>query len=154
MQKNKRIFVDGDGCPVLEEIINCACEFKCPVIFVYSYAHARTDLLPSFVQEVVTDPDREAVDMEICNRASIGDITVTQDLGLAGLLLAKGVVVLSPRGNVIENEQIDFLLDRRHEEAKKRKAGKKTRGPKKLREEDRHFFEQQLKKILSKKKEF
>ncbi|MCR6110400.1 DUF188 domain-containing protein [Bacillus sp. A301a_S52] len=152
--QNKRIFVDGDGCPVLEEIIDCASECKCPVFFVYSYAHSRSDLLPSFVQEVVTDPDREAVDMEICNRTSNGDITVTQDLGLAGLLLAKGVVVLSPRGNIIENEQVDFLLDRRHEEAKKRKAGKKTRGPKKFREEDRYFFKQQLKKILSKKQDF
>jgi uncharacterized protein YaiI (UPF0178 family) len=151
--QNKRIFVDGDGCPVLEEIIHCASEFKCPVLFVHSYAHSRSDLLPTFVQEVITDPDREAVDMEICNRSSTGDITVTQDLGLAGLLLAKGGVVLSPRGNIIENEQVDFLLDRRHDEAKKRKAGKKTRGPKKLRDEDRHFFKQQLKKILSKKQE-
>lgn len=36
------------------------------------------------------------------NHAFMGDITVTQDIGLASTLLPKGVHVLSPRGTLFD----------------------------------------------------
>jgi uncharacterized protein YaiI (UPF0178 family) len=42
------------------------------------------------------DVRKEAADLLIMNHAVKGDITVTQDIGLASTLLLKGVQVLSP----------------------------------------------------------
>jgi uncharacterized protein len=151
--KNNKIFVDGDGCPVTSEILSSAMAYDINVVFVSSYAHSRKKAFPPFVKEVVTDPDREAVDLVISNQVTPGDIVVTQDLGLAGLLLAKQVTVLTPRGTRVSDLEIDFLLDRRHADAKRRRAGKKTKGPKKMLEEDREFFQLQLEKILSDRQE-
>ncbi|SER70108.1 DUF188 domain-containing protein [Salipaludibacillus aurantiacus] len=151
--KNNKIFVDGDGCPVTSEILSSATAYDINVVFVSSYAHSRKKAFPPNVKEVVTDPDREAVDMVISNQVAPGDIVVTQDLGLAGLLLAKQVTVLTPRGTRVSDLEIDFLLDRRHADAKRRRAGKKTKGPKKMLKEDREFFQVELEKILSDRQE-
>ncbi|ADU29877.1 YaiI/YqxD family protein [Evansella cellulosilytica] len=147
--KNVKIFVDGDACPVLEEILSIAHKNELSVIFISSYAHATNKSFPYFVECIYVDQDREAADLKIANSVMKGDIAITDDLGLTSLLLAKGVLVLTSRGKLITNREIEYLMDFRYQSAKRRRSGEKTKGPKKLLEQDKCYFKEQLQKILS-----
>lgn len=96
------------------------------------------------------DSGKEAADMFIMNHAVKGDITVTQDIGLASTLLLKGVQVMSPRGILFEEKGIQTALDLRFLNAKARKRGVYEKGAKPFQSEDRARFMTKLIKILSK----
>ncbi len=98
---------------------------------------------------VQVDRSDQSVDLYIANRIKPGDILITQDFGLAALALGKRALVLSNRGQRLHDGTIDFLLERRNEQARLRRGGKHSKGPKPLTEEDRRFFLQSLTKVLS-----
>ncbi len=90
------VYVDADACPVKDEIVDLCILYSIDMVFVASYAH---DLfLQAPARTVTVDPDKEAVDLYLVNYAKKGDVCITQDHGLASLLLSKGITVLSPRG--------------------------------------------------------
>lgn len=142
----RRIWVDADACPVKGEIASAALAYPVEVWMVASYNHAPQDL-PG-VRQVQVDSGDQAVDLYIANRIAPGDILVTQDFGLAAIGLGKRAQVLSNRGQVYTNENIDFLLARRHDHARKRRGGKHTRGPRPMTREDRMIFQQGLTNLL------
>jgi uncharacterized protein YaiI (UPF0178 family) len=144
--KNMTIVVDADACPVKAEIIRAAADFACDVLMVASYDH-RIQAAPG-VTIVQVDRSDQSVDLYISNHISRGDILVTQDFGLATIGLAKRAIVLSNRGQIYTDETIGFLLERRHELAKRRRSGGRTKGPRPLTNEDRHRFLQTLTKVL------
>ncbi|TMW73845.1 YaiI/YqxD family protein [Alteribacter natronophilus] len=153
MTNKKTVFIDGDACPVKDEAIGLCGKYSLPVVFISSYAHDTAKPFPAHVHKITVDQEAEAADMAILKRAGKGDVVITQDHGLGGLLLAKGITVISPRGKVITDLYINTLLTIRHDQGKQRRAGKKTKGPKKMTDEDRRFFCAQLEKILSNRQE-
>lgn len=72
----------------------------------------------------------QAADIRVANLTEPGDLVVTQDWGLAALVLSKGAIVLTPKGRVFKNNEIAFLLEERDTMARIRRGGKRTRGPK------------------------
>lgn len=141
-----KIIVDADACPVKSEIVKAAKQFQVEVMMVASFDHR----LPPMegVQIVQVDRSDQSVDLYISNRIAPGDIVVTQDFGLAALALGKKAIAISNRGQQYQNHTIDFLLDRRHEQAKQRRGGKHTKGPKPFTDEDRQWFLHGLTKVL------
>ncbi|WP_127592076.1 YaiI/YqxD family protein [Paenibacillus lautus] len=140
------IVVDGDACPVKKEIAETARTFRVPVLLVSSYDHLQQ--AEEGVTTIQVDRSDQSADLYIANHISRGDIVVTQDYGLAALALAKSCHVISFRGRIFHNTDIDFMLDSRHHQAKARKQGKYGKGPKKLLDEDRSFFQHKLTKLL------
>ncbi|GKU79703.1 UPF0178 protein [Paenibacillus sp. L3-i20] len=100
------------------------------------------------VQIVQVDRSSQSVDLYIVNHISKGDIVVTQDFGLACISLGKGAIVLSPRGEQYTDENIDYLMERRHESARIRRNGGRTKGPRAMTTSDRITFQQKLTKVL------
>ncbi len=117
-------------------------------MFVASYNHVKSEA--SGQNWVYVDTSKEAADLYIMNHALKGDIVVTQDIGLASTLLPRAVYVLSPRGTLFDEKEIDSALEVRHLKAKARKRGIYGKGPKPFREEDREKFKKELTEILSK----
>ncbi|MBD2844439.1 YaiI/YqxD family protein [Paenibacillus sp. IB182496] len=146
------IIVDADACPVKREIIDTARQYDCSVLLVASYDH-RMEAEPA-VAVVQVDRRSQSVDLYIFNRVRTGDIVVTQDFGLASVVLAKGAIVLSNRGQRYEQSSIDFLMERRHEQARLRRQGKRSKGPRAMTAEDRRRFQQKLTKVLQNLQEF
>ncbi|GAB4323221.1 MAG: YaiI/YqxD family protein [Candidatus Sumerlaeia bacterium] len=133
------ILVDADACPVKPEILAAAAEFGVGVVFVAALQHAPREVFhpgfesappkrqtnqhppqsaappPPVVEYLIVERHPEAVDITLMNRANPGDIVVTQDFGLASVVVQKGAHALSPEGRVYRLENIDELLDRRHE---------------------------------------
>lgn len=83
----------------------------------------------------------DAADLAVMNNTSAGDIVVTQDWGLAALVLGKGALALSPSGRIYSEQNMDFLLEERFLKAKHRRAGGRTRGPSARTNQDDQRFE-------------
>lgn len=143
-----KILVDADACPVKDIIIKVAQEYNIAVVFIASVAH-KTNNLDDYAEYIWVDSSPQAVDMVIINRISPGDLVVTADYGLAGLVLAKSGRAISPRGRIYNSDNIETLLTQRHIEAKIRQGGGRTKGPKAMTIQDKNRFEFSLRKILA-----
>ncbi|MEK8129674.1 YaiI/YqxD family protein [Paenibacillus filicis] len=146
-----KLIVDADACPVKAEIRSAAAAFKLGVVMVASFDHR---LQPEEgVETVQVDRSDQSVDLYIANRIRPGDVLITQDFGLAALALGKKAYAISNRGQLFTERTIDFLLDRRHEQARLRRGGKHTKGPKAMTAVDREEFLQSLTKLLTRLQE-
>lgn len=87
---------------------------------------------------------RESID---CARRA-GDVVVTQDIGLASMVLGRDAAAIGVRGRVYDKATIDMQLFIRHEEKKVRRAGGRTRGPAAFTSEDRARFKRSLTELL------
>lgn len=143
----RRIYVDADACPFKDVIIAVAAERGVGVTMVSNYCHEIAG--GDFVESITVDKEPDAVDYAIANRVAPGDVVVTQDYGLAALVLGKGARALSPRGLIYDSGNIESLLAERHFAQKRRRAGKRTKGPAKLESADRERFRDSLEKSLA-----
>ncbi|MGI6686596.1 MAG: YaiI/YqxD family protein [Bacillota bacterium] len=141
-----KIIVDADACPVKEIIISLGIERNVPVEMVASFNH-QINGGPG-VRVIITDTGPDAADYIIANRVEAGDIVVTQDFGLAALVLGKKGKALSPRGLIFTGENINGLLMQRYVSAKVRRGGGKTKGPASFTEKDRDNFLKSLLKLI------
>lgn len=141
-----RVVVDGDACPVKSEIARTVREAGATALMVSSHAHVLTPE-PS-VQVVTVDASDQSADLYIANVLTKADVLVTGDYGLAALGLARGAAVLTPRGKIIRESDIEGLLAQRHFSAKQRRGGMRTKGPKPFTDEDRTKFQQKLTTLL------
>lgn len=142
-----KILVDADSCPVKDIIIEEALKNAICVIMVASISHRIVYQEPE-VSVITVDNVPQAADIAVLNNISSGDIVVTGDYGLASVVLSKNVTPLSPRGFVYTTDNIDRLLLQRHIDAKIRRSGGRTKGPKAFNAEDRKQFRQALRKLL------
>lgn len=143
--KKYTMFVDADACPVKEEIRQIVKSYDCRLIFVASYASFSTDAQAEWV---FVDQKKEEADLYIVNHVKTGDVVITQDMGLAGLLTGRGVYVLSNRGREISDQEISGILHDRYLSYKSLAAGQKVKGPKPFRDEERKKFSNALTKLL------
>ena len=141
-----RIFVDADACPVKEEIVEIAEEYTIPVTFIVSTAGYFERGWKA--ENILVDSLPQAVDIAIINRLEADDIVVTQDYGLALLVLGKRGKAISPRGFVFTDDNIDRCLQQRQMNSDARKAGLRRKGPKKRSENDRNRFCRNFQSLL------
>lgn len=140
-----KIIVDADACPqtALKICFNHGQKYQIEVWTVASFDHR----ILSEHHITVGDNSQEA-DMKILNVTKAGDIIITQDFGLAAMILGKGAYAMGPKGQEYRPETIDFLLEEREVKAKFRRAGGRTKGPKKRTEEDDRAFSHGLTRLI------
>ena len=138
---SRKIIVDADAVPkkVLEICRQAADEFSIPLWTVASFNHC----IDSHRHVVVGNASQET-DIHLMNMTVRGDIVVTQDWGLAAMVLGKGAAALSPVGRIFQSDTIEFLLEEREVKAKVRRGGGRTKGPRKRNAEDDVRFKQSL----------
>ncbi|WZL74656.1 YaiI/YqxD family protein [Clostridiaceae bacterium 35-E11] len=141
------IYIDGDACPVKSFIIDQASKQSIKVIIVISICHISTKNKNN-AEYMVVDNVNQSVDMMIINRARKNDIVITDDYGLASILLMKKVFCLSNRGLIYTLENIDHLLFKKHINAKVMKGGGKIKGNSKRNKEDDAQFAKSLDKVM------
>lgn len=116
-----KIYVDADGCPVVDIAINLAKEYKLEIIVVKNYAHVLND---DYATIVTVDISRDSADYYIVNKVQKGDIVISQDYGFAAMALSKGAICITQNGLVISSENIDGMLNSRHINQKLRREQK------------------------------
>ncbi|MEI5991071.1 YaiI/YqxD family protein [Enterococcus crotali] len=143
-----KIFIDGDGSPVKDSAIEIALMYSIDVVIVTSIDHYSLKEYPELVSFVYVDKGADAADYKIVQLIKNNDILVTQDYGLASLVLPKGVRVLHQLGYEYTGENMDGLLEQRYFSAKVRKSGGRTKGPKAFTQADREKFKVKLVELI------
>lgn len=142
------IIIDGDACPVVNSVIELTQETGIFVTIIRSFSHFSTQIDPEHVRTVYVDDGPESVDYKIVQLASSEDIVITQDYGLASLLLNKVKFVMHHKGFLFNDDNIQQLLDQRYINAQIRKQGGRHKGPPLFTKQDRQHFEHQFKLLI------
>ena len=136
-----KILIDADGCPVVDIIVNLGRKYNVKTIIMCDTSHIINKL---GVETIVVSKGYDSVDFALVNKVSKGDIIVTQDYGLAAMVLSKGGYPINQNGMIYSNKNIDQLLFTRHLSKKIRSSGQRTKGPKKRTKEDDIKFKDSL----------
>ncbi len=141
-----RIFVDADGCPVVDIAIKVGKEYNLEVIVVKNYAHEIDD---DYATIITVDISPDSADYYIVNQLEKGDIVISQDYGFAAMALAKGAICISQNGLIISSNNIDNLLASRHINQKLRREQNIYSKFKKRKESANIEFEENLRKLIN-----
>ncbi len=137
-----RILVDADGCPVKQEICKVAKRYGLQATFV---ANTWMRIGSGEGREmVVVDGDFNAADDWIAEQAAANDIVITADIPLAARCLAKGALVLDPRGGAFTENTIGQALATRELMSHLRNLEQVAGGPAPFEPRDRSRFLQRL----------
>lgn len=125
--------------------IAIAKNYELDITVVKNYAHVITS---DYASIVTVDISRDSADYYIVNHISSGDIVVTQDFGLAAMVLSRGGIPIDQNGNIITDKNIDGMLNSRHINQKLRRQNIYTSKFKKRKSESNSSFEIGLKKLI------
>ncbi|SIN94335.1 hypothetical protein SAMN05443662_1069 [Sulfurivirga caldicuralii] len=139
-----RIWVDADACPVpVREMILRACQrTQCPVTFVANHPLPLPQRSWVSFQQVPAGFD--VADGVIAHQVSTNDLVVTQDIPLAAIVVEKGALSVSPRGERYDAQSVRQRLSMRNFMEELRNSGVQTGGKATFSERDRRQFAQVL----------
>ncbi|MBR5262793.1 MAG: YaiI/YqxD family protein [Clostridia bacterium] len=140
-----KIFIDADGCPVVDLTVKKAKQHSLECYIICDTAH---EFNKDGAQTIIVEKGADSADFRLVNLVSAGDIVVTQDYGLAAMCLAKKAVPLSQNGLVFTDKNIDELLFSRYVSKKIRNAGGRLKGPSKRTAEQDERFVQALENLI------
>ena len=139
------VFIDADGCPVVDVTVNTALKnnikpvIVCDTSHVFDYENAET---------IVVEKGFDSVDFFLINKVKKGDIVITQDYGLAAMCIAKNAIPINQNGFVYTNQNIDNMLLRRHIAKEIRHLGGKVPNMKKRKSSDNEKFKKCLTDVI------
>lgn len=140
------IFIDADGCPVVDLTVQLASRYHVPCVILCDTSH---QIQRTGVQTITVSKGADSVDFALVNRLHPGDVAVTQDYGLAAMCLARGARVLRQDGLEYTTDNIDALLLARHTAKKIHRSGGRLHGNKKRSKQEDRDFEQALIALLT-----
>lgn len=155
------LFIDADACPVTADALAVARRAGVAVVIAGNTtqnlerhvrpgdprdaAHARRGF---WVDTLAVSTGADSADFAIVESLQPGDVVVTQDIGLAAMVLGRGARAIGVRGRVYSTATIDSNLFIRAEEKKVRRAGGRTKGPSAFTDRDRRRFVENLEGLL------
>lgn len=145
-----RIWVDADACPTaIREILYRAAErTKTELVFV---ANQHLSLPGSrYIRLLQVGQGFDAADDEIVTRVQEGDLVITSDIPLASEVIDRKGRALSPRGELLTEQNVKSRLNMRDFMDTLRASGIHTGGPPALSQSDRKAFANHLDRILAK----
>jgi hypothetical protein len=134
------IYVDGDACPVREEIYRVATPLHLNVFVVSNGSRPIRPSGTSNVRMVLVGDRADAADDWIVEHISAADVCVTSDIPLASRCLKKEARVVSPTGRQWTQANIGNALAGREISRHLRELGTNTRGSAPLTKRDRSQF--------------
>ena len=140
------IYVDGDACPVKDEVYRVAARHDLKV-YVVSDGPLRAQA-QGRVEFVRVKQGFNAADDWIAERAGPGDIAVTSDIPLADRCLKNGARAVAPNGREFTEDSIGEALANRELMDHLRQMGAITGGPKPFVPADRSRFLARLEETI------
>lgn len=140
-----RILVDADACPGKDIIEKLGKEHNLEIIMYCDINHILTS---DYCTIKYMDSGFQSVDMAVANEAKEKDIVVTQDFGVAAMVLGKKSFAISPKGFIYDNDNIDKLLFERHISSKVRRGGGRTSNQRKRNKEDDERLHRNLLRLI------
>ncbi len=146
-----KVLIDGDGCPVVKETIKMCQQRKIEVVVFIDTAHVMNS---NYAKVIMVDKGSDSVDFAMVNKVLENDIVITQDYGLASMVLAKKARAVNQNGLIFTEFNIDSLLASRHisKMARMNRSNNKVKGPKKRTKNDNDLFIVSFGKMLDSEK--
>lgn len=146
-----KIWVDADACPaVIKDILfRAADRAQIPLTLI---ANQMLRVPPSpWIRALQVPSGFDVADRRIADEAAAGDIVITADIPLAALVIAKGACVLDPRGEMLDQGNIEERLTMRNFMETLRSSGVETGGPAAFSTADRQAFANRLDRLLTRR---
>lgn len=140
-----KIFIDADGCPVVNETAKLCREFNKECIIICDTSH---QIEKEGALTITVEKGSDSADFKLVNMLKKGDIAITQDYALAAMALSRSARIINQNGMEYTDKNIDSLLMQRFVAKKVRNAGGRLKGPAKRTKEQTEAFVQTLRKIL------
>lgn len=140
-----KILIDADGCPVVKQATQIAKENNIEVVIFCDTSHI---INSDYAQIITVSKGADSVDFALVNEVQSGDIVVTQDYGLAAMVLSKGGKAITQNGMIISDSNLGLLLTSRYESKKARMSGAHLKGPKKRTTQNNEAFIKSFKSLL------
>jgi len=147
MKKAIDIFIDADACPVKDEVYRVAQRYGLQV-HVVANAFIQVPAHPK-IARVVVQAGPDVADDWIAQRATPGDVVITNDIPLAERVLQAGAAAVSPTGRPFTVDSIGTAIAQRAIMEQLRSTGAVTGGPKPFDRTDRSRFLQALDEIIN-----
>lgn len=144
------LFIDADACPVKDECFRVAARtgFRAVVVSNGWINLPRAN----YIEQVVVDAGPDVADDWIAERATTGDIVVTNDIPLADRVLKAGAAAIAPNGRAFTADSIGQALAQRSIMEHIRSTGEITGGPKPFGPADRSRFLQALDEAVNRER--
>ena len=143
------IWVDADACPAaIKEILFRAAQRRGIAMTLVANQALQTPRSP-LIRSVQVAQGFDVADRHIIDRLQPGDLTVTADIPLANEAIAKGIEVISPRGERLTSDNIGERLALRNFMDELRGSGGVTGGPAPFNATDRQAFANALDRLLT-----
>jgi hypothetical protein len=134
------LYVDGDACPVREEVYRVAGRLGLPVIVVANGSRPIRPPALDYVRMEIVAEGPDAADDWIAERIALGDVCVTSDIPLAARCLEKRARALNPKGHHWTLDNIGSALAGRAVGEHLRAIGVATGGPASMQKQDKSRF--------------
>ena len=141
-----QILVDADSCPVKQIIVRLAKQRNIPVTMLIDTSHELND---GYSRIVTVDKQADSVDYALMGLLTREDIVVTQDFGLAAMVIGKGAKAVNQNGLIFTDVNMDKLLLERHIGQKIRRSGGRIKGHSKRTKDDDARFEAAFEELLA-----
>ncbi|MFI3252299.1 MAG: DUF188 domain-containing protein [bacterium] len=142
-----KVLIDADACPVWRIAVKICKENDVEYVLVCDVSH-------QFKEEfnvVYVDGGADAADYKIVALTNSGDVVITQDYGLATMVLSKSAYAINQNGMIYDDKNIMGLLESRAFNAKMRRTKKAhIKGPKKRIEDQDVSFRDSFTKLILK----
>ncbi|MBS7815681.1 YaiI/YqxD family protein [Wohlfahrtiimonas chitiniclastica] len=134
------IWVDADACPkVIKEILYRAAKRTSTMLYLVANQNLSVPVSP-FIRSLTVPQGFDVADHEIVARINAGELLITADIPLAADAIAKGALVITPRGEPLTKETIGSRLSLRNFMDELRSSGVQTSGPPPLSQKERQQF--------------
>ena len=140
-----KVFIDADGCPVVNETVALCREYNKECIIICDTSH---QIERDGATTITVEKGADSADFRLVNMLSKGDVAVSQDYALAAMGLSRGARIVSQNGLEYTDKNIDSLLMQRFVAKKVRNAGGRLKGPSKRTKEQTEAFVKTLRRIL------
>jgi uncharacterized protein len=145
-----KIWIDADAAPgdVKEVVYRAAKRLSLETVLV---ANRRLSLPldNTFLSAVWVQGGPDVADKHIADNAAPGDVAITADIPLAAILVDKGIIVLDPRGEQYNAENVHERLSVRDFMESLRGAGVETGGARPYGARDKQAFAAALDRVLA-----
>ena len=106
-----KILIDGDACKMINVTEKIAKKYNIPC---HIYCNSSSNLKSDYSEVHIVDCSKDAADFAIINSCEKSDIVITNDIGLASMVLTKNAFVINNAGHQFTDDNIMFHLQTRY----------------------------------------
>jgi len=142
------IYVDGDSCPVKEEIMRVSMRYGLEVYMVSN--RWMTQIMRPKIHRILVQAGADAADDWIVEHIEQNDIAITADILLAQRCLERKAYVIKPQGKSFTDDNIGIAVAMRSLSSHLRETGEISGYNPSFTKQDRSRFLQSLEAVIQK----